>query len=1738
MTATKRIVTVGLAAVAVFAGLERRPFDAGTGSLLPAPFATLAAQSTAPVAEFVANIRPDTTAVGSSLPGDMAVFNNVLYFAANDGVTGRELWRLGPTGAPTLVDDLLPGAASSAPHQLTVAGDRLYFVATSATNGEELWQYDGVSLPSVAADIWLGTQSSDILYLTALGTEVVFRANDGTGDELFAFGPEIGLTPFDIWQNDPSCDPGGGGCGSYPYGLTVYQGILYFGASDEVFGTELHRYDGTVVTRLTDIMGGLSPSDPQFMTGIGNQLVFSAFAGFAKELYAYDLTTIGSTPTLLTTGVTSGFFGVQPTIFTSFNGRAYFSVDDDSLGRELWTTDGTQAGTRLVQDINPGAASSNPRTYAAFNGELYFSAVEATVGQELWATNGDSVRLVTDLNPGPADMRYDNPTPFGAFLVFSLDLPIPSHPWVTTGTAAGTNVVRQADGTLINPAGNSVDDADFVAFNGALYFPANDGVRGVELWRITLGPTSPTTTTLVSSLNPSNAGDQVTFTATVTGAGATPTGTVTFLNSGTPLGTETLVNGIATLNTNSLNAGSHTITASYSGDAANAPSTSSGLSQIVTAVQTSTALTASPNPADFTQLVTFTATVAGGTPTGSVSFFNGGNVLATVMLGANGIASVTTGLSIGTYVITAEYGGDLNHASSTSNPVSQEVTRIQTTLTLTASPTPSRFGDLVTFSVVVSGSAPAGTVVFTDGATTLGSIGIAGNNGAFATDALSVGSHTITATYEGSASHAGSTDSLIHVVNAPNVPPTAPVADPQNVTTAEDTAVGITLSGSDANGDTLTFIDITSPMHGTLTGTPPSVTYTPSLNYNGFDSFSFKVNDGTFDSAPAVVIITVSPVNDAPVAADDAYGTLEDIPLIVAAPGVLGNDSDVDLEPLTAVLVTPPARGVLSLNANGSFTYTPAAHSFGADSFTYRASDGLATSTLATVSITVTSVNDPPIAVNDTYTTTEGTTLAMSAPGVLANDTDIEASPLTAALASGPANGTLTLNPNGSFTYTPTGVFAGLDSFTYLASDGMSPSNTATVTINVVPRAFTWTATGNLSTRRRQHSATLLLDGKVLVAGGRGQGNAVESSAEIYDPVTGLWMATGSMRAKRAYHTATRLPNGHVLVVGGESNVLLNSAEIYDPETASWTAAGTLLAFHSRHSATLLPDGRVLVAGGYDNSGPYAGAEIYDPLTRTWSATGSMLLGRNLHAAILLPTGKVLVAAGYSTDAGATNRAEVYDPASGIWSEVASLATRRATHATTLLANGKVLVTGGGNNTDAAVTTAEIYDPATDTWTAAGSMSTPRVWHSAILLPSGRVLVAGGSTSDNALLTSADVFDPVTGQWSATASHLAARRTYTLTLLNDGRVLAAGGGSGNGSLGSAELYGPISAPSLGRWDATGGLAVPRTGHTATLLADGRVLVAGGQQGQLGMVVGSTEIFDPSTGAWTPTGSLNVARAFHVAVLLPDGKLLVAGGLGGGAVVLTAEIYDPETGTWTDTGSPNLARSAATATLLPGDRGVLLAGGIAANGGYASSAEIFNLTTKTWSSAGSFSGGRYGHRATLLSDGRVLLTGGFTSGGNPYLSSAVIYDPATFTWSNVANMASRRASHSATLLRDGRVLVAGGGNRFGSLDTAEIFDPVSGTWTQTGFMKTSRVVHSATLLPNGRILVAGGTQTGNIVLPTSELYDPVAGTWTTTRSLTMSRSSHTATLLTNGTVLAVGGNTLNGVVVATAEIYTP
>jgi large repetitive protein len=703
------------------------------------------------------------------------------------------------------------------------------------------------------------------------------------------------------------------------------------------------------------------------------------------------------------------------------------------------------------------------------------------------------------------------------------------------------------------------------------------------------------------------------------------------------------------------------------------------------------------------------------------------------------------------------------------------------------------------------------------------------------------------------------------------------------------------------------------------------------------------------------------------------------------------------------------------------------------------------------------------------------------------------------------------------------------------------------------PASGTWSVTGSMKAPRSGQTATLLPDGQVLVTGGGCNGGlavcspdtslSTLASAELYNPATGTWRFTGGTDTGREYQTATLLPGGEVLVAGGLSScdegvcTDARSAELYHPSTGRFTATGSMHTVREQHTATLLRDGDVLVAGGLSRPG-------------------------------------------YGPGGGTSTDAELYHPATGTWSRAAPMAAPHAGQTATLLRNGWVLMAGGQTRV------AEIYEPQRAIWVTAGSMTTVRSHQTATLLPTGHVLVTGGDGPDNVPQSTAEEFlagrgplvniTPASiafgGQQVGTASRA---RSYQVT--NDGSadLVAAGvaltgphpgdfraatncarapvppGGTCTVRVSFAPTFTGLrkaaavvsgNAPGPPRevgvdgfgggpdaWVPVGSMITPRDNFTATLLPDGKVLVAGGQNNPSHSLA-SAELYNPATRTFCATGALHTARSSAAATLLPDGQVLVAGGMGNLANLASAELYNPATGRWHLTTPMHAAGYGTTSTLLP-DGKVLVAGL-----GFGSTAEVYDPAKRTWTDTGPMTASQFFGTATLLRDGKVLVTGGGRA-------AAELYDPATNRWTATGPLRVTQISPTATLLGDGEVLLAGGvtpGANGKALATAELYNPGTGTWSLTESMDPGRGGATTTLLPDGSVLEAGGCSgacRGKHALSSAEVF--VGGRWFPVGSMTQPRTAQTATLLPGGNVLAAGGdNRPAGTPTATAELYTP
>ncbi len=425
----------------------------------------------------------------------------------------------------------------------------------------------------------------------------------------------------------------------------------------------------------------------------------------------------------------------------------------------------------------------------------------------------------------------------------------------------------------------------------------------------------------------------------------------------------------------------------------------------------------------------------------------------------------------------------------------------------------------------------------------------------------------------------------------------APVASDVAVSTSEDTSVNVSLSATDADSDPLTYAVIAGPSNGSLGAVSGNqVTYTPDGAFTGSDTFTYRANDGGANSNTATVTITVNAGgggNNEPNANGDTYSTDEDTPLTELAPGVLGNDSDAQNDPLTAIVETTPDNGTLALAANGSFVYIPDSNYSGADTFTYVANDGKVDSAPATVTITVNAVNDPPVAQSFSVGTGLGVALDID---LLATDAENDA--LTFSILAPPLTGSLSAVSGNSVTYTPNPGFSGSDNFVYKANDGSDDSNNATVTITV---------TGNRGPAIEDDTYSVDEDNLLGVPAPGVLGNDTDPDGDpltvtlvadvqngtlvlspdgsfLYDPIqdyfgqdTFAYQATdGSLTSPTAFVTITVNPTGsaRLQVIVSAPDATVDPANVY--------LAGNLFLFNSPYQSSSAfvehPDGTIDVA--------------------------------------------------------------------------------------------------------------------------------------------------------------------------------------------------------------------------------------------------------------------------------------------------------------------------------------------------------------------------------------------------------------------------------------------------------------------------------------------------------------------------------------------------------------------------------
>lgn len=1242
----------------------------------------------------------------SSYPTDLTEFNGELYFAADDGINGEELWKTDGTEEGTvLVRDIAPGTydngyvtypQSSGPRDLEVSNGTLFFGANDGDNGRELWKTDGTTDgTAMVKEIFAGTymdtngthpnsgdpenltdvngllffvaKNEDGLELwrsdgTDTGTFQLQDINDGSAGafgerrelialgDLLLFAADDGINGDELWRSDGTSEgtflvkdifPGSGGRLSNYAGFTDFDGTLYFSALDDVHGRELWKSDGT-----------------------------ESGTVFIKDLlhgFGYDMS-----------GLPVGPLNSYPYYFNVIDGTLYFSATN-SAGRELWQTDGTEEGTTLVADVLPGTDNGFVNNIERVGETVLFAAAEGS-GRELFVlvdeeepttntarltifvnseevaipadvgVNGDTTTaavytdeadgvLMSDLGTTvtlgdffdiwrtDAGLAGNNPDAilndsqlldnvedafntvqmfvnghvsdeYGDYVLQDGDQVIliyGDNPVVSVNTNFGPIVIEvfedetplsadnffnyvndhDYDNSIFHRSADSQDGSDFVIQGGGFSSPSTTFTRVADIVR---SPTDPpimnepgisntrgtvamaktdlpnsatnqffinlndansflddpdiesntggftvfgqvldlTTADRIAALPnipgqpdpygelPVTAENELVVIESVEGRGeitgvkfsddnangmqddgevgiANSTIYIDANNSGDlddgEMSTTTDAEGRYLLQ---VDPGTHIVRSvvspgrfltaptspdSYTvmveigreegdvdfGEALQAPTDIDLRPESDSGVSDDDDLTRLNNSGDAVLIFDVTGVATGA----EVRLFSDGVQIGSATAIAETVTIVTDGVNIlsdGAHEITATQffeGGESDESPS----LTVTIDATAPAPLESAVPEIAQVGQLYTFDADSPDEGQTGIVYSLTGEPSGMTINPTSGVVSWTPTQDQTGPEDFSIDVSDDAGNVTSQSVDVTVLGViPAFPETYEVAEDMTLTVDAENGV-LANDGDEDSGQLSAAVTDTTENGLLMFNSDGSFTYTPNANFFGEDSFAYIATDVMNISNIAKVTILVTPVNDSPEPMEDSsYGTSEDTPLTVdAEQGVLSNDVDVDGDELTATINTQPTNGTVLLQADGSFVYTPNAEFSGTDMFTYTVSDGIVISDPVTVSVEVIGNLDPPVGVADEYTVNEDETLTVDAvSGVLMNDTDPDSTDITSLIISQTTNGSIGLNSDGSFVYTPNANFHGTDSFVYRATDGTNLSEDTTVTITVV----------------------------------------------------------------------------------------------------------------------------------------------------------------------------------------------------------------------------------------------------------------------------------------------------------------------------------------------------------------------------------------------------------------------------------------------------------------------------------------------------------------------------------------------------------------------------------------------------------------------------------------------------------------------------------------------------------------
>ena len=906
----------------------------------------------------------------SSAPKEFAYVNGVVYFAAEDASTGIELWRTdGTAGGTWLVKDINP-TGSSDPSWMAGAGGKVFFRANDGVHGDEVWVSDGTAAGThLTLDIWPGFEGAHPEHIAGLGGWAYFMAgNPDYGSELWRSN---GTTTELVMDINP------GVASSEPHWPVVLGSNIFFRANDGAHGEELWMTDGTTTQMVYDINPGSNGSHPERLVVMGGAVYFPAEDG----LHGAELWRSNGTTTELVADIYPGGSGAEPKEITVVGNQLFFAAEDGVHGSELWRSDGSVGGTVLVRDIRSGDAPSLPGNLTAVGNTLFFSATAGMQdGTALWKSDGSEAGtvLVKDVrNSGEPAMQFF--TAVGKYLVFTAnDGAHGVELWRSDGTERGTFLLKDISRGHASSAPLSLTTA-----NGVLYFSASDGLHGRELWSYNpnIPPEKPTAqddeATTAQNIpvnidvlvNDLGAGLQIIDVADPPNGSVVlePNHTLTYTPDTDFTGEDAFVYTVEDINGNTDFA---TVTVTVT--PTNTPPTIDPIADQQTNEDTlleEVHFTIDDEETSPTQLVV-TASSDNQTlvPDANIALEAGGpNRSLTIMpaLDQYGTATITVTVSDGeddastSFLLTVHPVND----PPVVHPIADQTTDEDTPI----GPIAFTVDDVDNDAAVLVVTATSGNQTLLPDANI-----ILGGSGTDRTITLTpapdqAGEAIVTVTASDGTTQ-GATTFLLTVlpVDAPTIS-----AIPDQVTPI-DTPIGpIAFTVDDAQTDPTDLLVTATSNNQTLlpdanialggSGTDRTLTLTPAANQIGTATVAVVVEDGDGNQTNTAFILTVIPTG-APFAADDLYiVTPGEVLMVDAASGVLANDTDPNGDPLTAILVEAPEHGTLILNADGSFSYTPAEHS-GEETtvFSYQASDGVYLSNMATVTLDLRGPNTPP----------------------------------------------------------------------------------------------------------------------------------------------------------------------------------------------------------------------------------------------------------------------------------------------------------------------------------------------------------------------------------------------------------------------------------------------------------------------------------------------------------------------------------------------------------------------------------------------------------------------------------------------------------------------------------------------------------------------------------------------------------------------------------------------------------